>query len=115
MYEGRTLSFPVTVAYVLKFEALEFLTLVEALVAWVGAHPELIVHARAYRRRIDGEVGALTGIAELDEVGLNDGEADEQGEPAGTNSARAEVARPVPSWRHVTWPCCDHVCHERVN
>lgn len=53
---------------------------------------------RAWSRRIGDETGTLTGIAELDEIGLTDGEDDEQSGLACT--VRAGIGRPAPSWRH---------------
>jgi replicative DNA helicase len=53
----------------LKLEVLEFLTLSETLVAWADEYQELIAQAQAYSRRNGDEIGVLTGIAELDELG----------------------------------------------
>ena len=72
-----TKTFPVTVTYELKPEVLEFLTLAETLVAWADGHPDLIAQAQAYSRRNGDEIGTLTGIAELDDIGLTDDEDDE--------------------------------------
>ncbi|GAA5110774.1 winged helix-turn-helix transcriptional regulator [Haloechinothrix salitolerans] len=72
-----TKTFPVTVTYELKPEVLEFLTLTETLVAWADEHQELIAQAQAYSRRNGDEMGTLTGIAELDELGLGDEVDDE--------------------------------------
>ena len=73
----RTDTFPVEVIYSLKPEVLEFLSLVESLVAWADGHPELIAQAQAHRRRNGDEMGTLTGIAELDELDIADDEDDE--------------------------------------
>jgi DNA-binding HxlR family transcriptional regulator len=63
----RTEAFPVTVTYSLKPEVLEFLKLAEPVIAWVDDHPELVGQAQAYSRRNGDEVGALTGVDELDD------------------------------------------------
>jgi DNA-binding HxlR family transcriptional regulator len=73
----RTETFPVTVTYSLKPEVLEFLALSETLVAWAEKHQELIAQAQTYSRRNGDEIGTLSGIAELDEIGLTDDEDDE--------------------------------------
>ena len=72
-----TKTFPVTVTYELKPEVLEFLKQAEVLVAWADKHQELIAQAQAYSRRNGDEMSTLTGMGELDEIGLTDDEDDE--------------------------------------
>ncbi|WP_043729046.1 helix-turn-helix domain-containing protein [Kutzneria sp. 744] len=58
-------TFPVKVMYSLRPETLEFLAIAERALAWVDKHADLVAHAQTARRHNGGDIGTLTGIAEL--------------------------------------------------
>lgn len=62
--------FPPRVYYSLKPEIAEFLRVVEPVVEWAQRHPDLITQAQAYSGYCDDDAENVTGIAELDEVGV---------------------------------------------
>jgi DNA-binding HxlR family transcriptional regulator len=68
---------PPKVFYSLTQDAVAFLELAEPAMAWAEAHTELIAHAQAYSRRRGRDVGTLTGIDELDDGAIDDGEDDD--------------------------------------
>ena len=83
----RAEIFPPRVYYSLNPEIVEFLRVVEPVVEWVRRHPDLIAQAQEYSRYRGDDMENVTGIDELDEVGIGPHKDTDHGDLMGRSSA----------------------------